>query len=429
MVRAFALGIAVLVVLGLALSLGLRLYGGQRLARAQAGFVAQGLSLDLQSYELPPVPREQNAAAWLEAGAAAIVWSVDDEKAIFASTGEPVEAWDDERMRRLQAIVVMNQGALATLHRAERLPASSFDIPYREGDRARLPDLMALRRASTLLLTDGRLALRAHDEGRTIRSLAGLTRLADALSREATLVTQLLGHAVDAHLVALAGEVATAPAPWLFGSASAALSAAAPSHDRLERLRRALAFDSAAISNWMELEGGGPLGPPGETGADRARWFFTVTGLTKLTRASALESATSQAALLEAPVAALLAERPEATSSAIQIHRWMVEPLARSVQRAVLMARLTLARRQLVHAALVIRARGALANQYPRERPSGTGLDELNPLTRLPLSYSIAVDGSAHLEIPGVTSDLRRFAPRCEIDLPAIEGARSPRER
>jgi hypothetical protein len=421
--RAVGLGLAVLVVLGLAASLALRLYGRERLARAQARFEALGFSLDLKSYELPPIPREQNAGAWLEAGAAGIVWGADDEKVMFSSVAEPVETWDDKRTEKIRTIVAMNRGALETLRRADALPSASFEIPYREGDRARLPDIMALRRASTLVLTAGRLAVRDHDQESAVQSMAGLSRLADALTEEPTLVAQALGYAVDAHLVTLGGDMAIALTPWHVESARATVSAAVSVRDRLERLRRALAFESAAVWSW--LEGDGLSGDPSaDADASRARSIFRLTGLLNLTRASALEASLGEAALLDAPLPALLMERPLPSSSPFLVHRWMAEPLIRSARRAILVARLTLARRQLVHAALVIRALGVAAHRYPTERPSDAELDQPNALTRVPLSYSTSGDGSARVAIPRVPSDLSRFAPWFEINLRAVERAR-----
>jgi hypothetical protein len=420
--RAAGLALATLVVIGLAASLVLRLYGRQRLAAAQAEFQRQGHSLDLASYELPEVPKEENAAAWLEAGAAAIVWGADDEKFAFGSAIVPIEEWDATRIDRLRAIVGVAQGALQTLHRSDALPRASFEIPYREGPTARLPDLMALRRASTLMLTEGRLALHDRDGEGTVRSMAGLSRLTDTLVGESTVIAQIMGDMVDTHALTLAAEAVRDPAPWIAdGPWLGSLAERLPKDDRLVRWRRAFAYESAALSAWLARRGFDD--PSAEGGDPGARLSFSLAGLSSLASAGVLEAAIHQTALVDAPLPALLADPAKSLSSPLQVHRWWAEPLTRAARRSAFNARFTQAQRQLVRASLVLRAMGAGARAYPAGRPPQAGLDQPDALTAMPLRYEVAADGSARVEIPGVSIDLvkiaRRYPAFLAIDLPS----------
>ena len=67
--RALGLTLGMLVLLALAASLALRVYGQRRLTKARSALSQQGVSLDLASYAPPKVPKEENAAAWFQAGA------------------------------------------------------------------------------------------------------------------------------------------------------------------------------------------------------------------------------------------------------------------------------------------------------------------------------------------------------------------------
>jgi hypothetical protein len=65
-------------------------------------------------------------------------------------------------------------------------------------------------------------------------------------------------------------------------------------------------------------------------------------------------------------------------------------------------ARLNLAGRQLLRAAIAIRSSGLRDGRYP-DAPRAVGLDEPNVLTGRPLTYRREADGSVRVEIPGVT--------------------------
>jgi hypothetical protein len=423
-VRTLALGLAVLVVLGLLASLALRLYGRQRLATARAAFEGQGFSLALDSYELPAVPKGENAAAWLEAGAAAIVWSTEDPGFALSPPGMSVGG-DATRARKLRDLLEANHGAMETLHRADSLPRASFEIPYREGATARLPDLMGLRRASSLLLLQGRLALHDHDGEGVLASLRGLSRLADALTGESTLVMLLVGDAVEADALVFATEVVSDPSSWLANSGRLEeLKAALPTTNRLAQLRRALAWEGAVAEAWL-VRGGLFREAFEEATTHRARVLLKVTGFEPLTRAAVLEAALRQVTFLDASFPVLMAGAPRPASSPLFLPRFMAEMLTPSAVRAVLSVRLTLAERQLVRAALTLRAQGVGGRAYPPGRPTKAGLDEPNALTGLPLQYSLAADGSARLEIPGVTTEQMKGVRRnpvlgLGVSLPAV---------
>jgi hypothetical protein len=98
----------------------------------------------------------------------------------------------------------------------------------------------------------------------------------------------------------------------------------------------------------------------------------------------------------------------------------MAEPLTRAARRAARRTRLTLARRQLVRAALVLRSTAATHGRYPTDPPGDAGLDEPNALTAMPLVYAAAPDGSALVEVPGLPNDgLGNGYPPVRLVLPA----------
>ena len=117
LLRAATLALCVLVVLGLAASLALRIVGRIRLARAEEAMRRQGLSLDLGSYAPPPVPRGENAAVYFQAGSAATLLNTQDRTLLRSLWRHPSPEWSEEQVRKVRAALDANHGALEMLHR------------------------------------------------------------------------------------------------------------------------------------------------------------------------------------------------------------------------------------------------------------------------------------------------------------------------
>ena len=91
-----------------------------------AGFVSAGepqqrydfADSSAADFEKPPLPDEENAAAWLQAGAAAIVWTEREKGVIGEATLAPYDGWPEGHWSQVRATLNRHRGALETLHRA-----------------------------------------------------------------------------------------------------------------------------------------------------------------------------------------------------------------------------------------------------------------------------------------------------------------------
>ena len=202
----------------------------RRIVIVAAGFVILGLAgtlavqlvranddigSKLADLELAAVPPEQNAAQWLVAGAAAVVWSDDDLRAIGEASNGPYSEWSPELVGSVREALERQRGALETLHRAATLERSSYDIDYSHGLRAEMPDLLSLLKACRLLLAEARVAAADGDQDRAIVALATMGRFASSLERESAILTALVGVACERMMLRAAAEVLVCGQPWI----------------------------------------------------------------------------------------------------------------------------------------------------------------------------------------------------------------------
>jgi hypothetical protein len=424
--RALGLTLGVLFVLALAGSLALRVYGQRRLGKARSALAQEGVLLDPTSYESPRIPEAENAAVWFQAGAAAVVLSKEDRTFILASSRLPSQEWDEERTRRARALLAVNHGALETLHRGAALSRSSFELRYREGAATPIPDERALRNAAGLLVAEGRLALRDGDEGRLLLAERSVSHLADTMTREPILIMQVVGNFIEQQALSLASEVIVGPRD--LQTALAGLGGALSTGDRLPELRRSFGCEAAMMSTLFD---GGQLLDDSLLPDDTRRTLsvLNISGYARLTHATLLEALLYQRALIDAPIGTLLAEDPAPPTSPLQMHRWLAASLTPAARRAALAARLNLADRQLVGAAIVIRNAGLRQNAYPSKAPREAAASQPNALTGLPLRYTVDASGLARIEIPGVTAEQlggSHMNPLLKLDLPVPRPARAP---
>jgi hypothetical protein len=423
--RGLGMMLGVLVLLALAGSLALRVYGDRRLARARSALEQQGVSLSLASYELPEVPKEENAAVWFQAGAAAVVLSREDRTLMFASARLPSQEWDDERTQRVRALLAVNHGALETLHRGAPLSRSSFEVEYRKGASARMPG-SGLRTAAGLVVAEGRLALRDGNEQVFLLAESTVSRLADAMTREPVLITQIEGDYVEKHALFLAVEVVAGAKD--FPHALARLGDALPTGDRLAELRRSLGCEAAMMSTMFDA--GRELDDllVGPDGSWHTLSLLNASGYARLIHAALVEASLRQRTVIDAPLETLLAFAWQRPLRSRWPHRWLAETLSPVAGRVALETRLTLAARQLVRAAIDVRAAGLRDGRYPATAPDGTAFSQPNALNGRPLRYTRDGSGSARIEIPGVTAKELWDAhgrPLLGLDLPAPRAAKA----
>jgi hypothetical protein len=422
--RALGLMLGVLVLLALAGSLALRVYGDRRLAKARNALEQQGVSLGLASYDLPEVPKEENAAVWFQAGAAAVVLGKEDRTFMFASARLPGQEWDDERTQKVRALLAVNHGALETLHRGAPLSRSSFEVEYRKGASARMPG-SGLRTAAGLLVAEGRLALRDGNEEGFLLAERTASRLADAMTREPAMITQIEGDYVEKHALFLAVEVVAGPKD--FPHALAGLGGALPTGDRLAEVRRSFGCEAAMMSTMFDAGGQFDDLLVGPDGSWHTLSVLNASGYARLIHAGYVEASLRQRTVIDAPLETLLAVAWQRPPRSRWPHRWLAEVFTPIMGHAALGARLTLAARQVVRAAIDVRAAGLRDGRYPAITPEGTAFSQPNALNGRPLLYTLAASGSARVEIPGVTA--KRLwdphgRPLLAVDLPAPRPAK-----
>jgi hypothetical protein len=114
--------------------------------------------------------------------------------------------------------------------------------------------------------------------------MAGLSRLAEALTAESTLVAQLMANAVDSHIVGFGAEIAAAPPHGSPNPRVRCPLRAMSKGDRLGRLRTSFGYEAAAFSDWLG-RGGAPRRSVPDAGWRHVRLLCKVTGWTALARA------------------------------------------------------------------------------------------------------------------------------------------------
>ena len=114
-----------------------------RVARVVGAVEVQQLhdltDLSAKELEKPPLSDEDNAAAWLQAGAAAIVWVEAEKTAVGEATLKPHDAWPTGLSSQVRAALDRHRGALETLHRAAAIERSNYGIAYGQGLAAEIP--------------------------------------------------------------------------------------------------------------------------------------------------------------------------------------------------------------------------------------------------------------------------------------------------
>lgn len=179
---------------------------------------------ELSTFEKAPIPDQENAARWLEAGAGAVVWSKEDKQVIGKATMSPFTRWEADLEERVRAVIENHRGAIATLNKAIGLDQSSYLIRYSQGNQSEVPDCVPLIWSARFLLVEARLGFGSCEPDEGFRATATLERLASTLDEESTIVTVLIGAATERMLLIVATEFITTDSPYRI------------SNDDLERL-------------------------------------------------------------------------------------------------------------------------------------------------------------------------------------------------
>ncbi len=341
-------------------------------------------------FEEPAIPDQDNAARWLEAGAAAIVWSEADSDAVGAASTTPFTGWGPELEGEVRAALHRHAGALATLHQAVGAPAAGFGLRYSEGMDLEPPELLPLLRAARLLVVEARMAFADGDEGQGVLALATLHRTATALEQERTLITALVGIAVDRMLQVVAAEAVSADRPWAsqepFLAQVETITAGFGTRRMLERVTEAwstlFCFYLGSDARSFTLASGESVDFASGCGcADIEGAAFRVMDLVDRpygTATTAFDDLATDTACGEGTLGDL-------------------EGFSKAVARAQAVD----AQRQLVEALVALRRLGRESGAYPSERPDIEPLTRPDPFTGRPLIYVFNADGTVTLDLDG----------------------------
>jgi hypothetical protein len=196
--RRWALLLAGLIVVALAVTWGARWYSTHRLERAMRRFEAEAGSLDLAAYAPPAIEdRRQNAALWLRAGADALYFDPRQSALLerrIVALGEP---WPADDTAAFGALLADHAAARQLLGRAALLERSSFEIRYQDGADADIPDFLTLLRAGRLLAVECDFRQQRGETDAALAALHLLERLTAAQRSESVLIALLAGSATE----------------------------------------------------------------------------------------------------------------------------------------------------------------------------------------------------------------------------------------
>ena len=209
--RGLGLALAGLVLVVLVGSLILRVTGQVRLERAIERFEARHGSIDVLAQghrsNPPKIPSDENAAAWFRAGASAIVWSKSDETLVGASDWISLADLQPDELQQLQQVLDEQAAARSLFHRGAGCTRSNWQIPYKKGVSADIPDLLEIMWGARLLRLEASLALldgRHEDALDSIRTMMALSR---STRDEDSLIVGLIGVAIQRTSWELAAEL------------------------------------------------------------------------------------------------------------------------------------------------------------------------------------------------------------------------------
>ncbi len=385
------------------LLIGLMAVTGVRVARVVGAGEPQQVydltDLDALDLEKPPLADEENAAAWLQAGAAAIIWTEAEKATIGEATLAPYDRWPTGLWTQVRAVLHRHRGALETLHRAAPIERSNYGIRYSEGVAAEMPaDLLGLLDASRLLMVEARIAIVDGDERVTLTALETMARLATSLQDEPTTITTLVGIACERMMLTVAAELAESEQPRLASDdVLNELEQTLPTTEAREIVARL--FDAWTAVLEVELNRRATAAEVESTPAiDRARLHQLQSELIELV---GVPYGTDPARFGNPIEGVVLESDPQVVLEDVQGFVKVIERL-QALQ----------AQRQLVHAGIAVRRVAFDDGVYPVERPAIAELIHHDPFTGRRLVYEPRVDGSVEIALDGAVALLEQIIPQ-----------------
>lgn len=308
-VRRRGVVLAIAIVVLLAATLALRLYSGARLERALRSFeTATG---GLRFVELAPPriePRKDNAAFWLRSGVELLIY--DENEFYQRRVREIGSPWSEADQQAFLALLAANEPARSLMDRAASLERSSFEVEYREGAEAEIPNFLPFLHAARLLGVECDFHQQRGELDRALATLHLLERLAAVQRAEPMLISLLTGVATERmYLDRLEAILRDARDP-------AVLRAVAQDLDHLEAATvepgKVFAADVGAGYPTMLRRGfDWPEGfpePPSRAVLRRLRPLLWATGLDRLNAAIFVEAGQRAVASVQQPAAAMSPE-------------------------------------------------------------------------------------------------------------------------
>jgi len=160
----------------------------------------------------PTIPDEENAARWLQAGADAIVWSKENQKAIGEAAILPYREWNPELIETVRSVLDNNGDALKILAKARNLRDSSYGFEDSQSRELRLKSALQLMRAARLLADQARMGFGSCDFRNAYGALETLGKMASTLEDECNIVAVLIGIGIDRIYLSVAADAVTADA-------------------------------------------------------------------------------------------------------------------------------------------------------------------------------------------------------------------------
>lgn len=390
--RAAVIVVAALILLLLAGTLALRLYGNHRLDRVMARFGREVGSLELREYMLKPVPRMENASTWLEGGSGGIVLTRRDKRLMGRVHARDAFEFEPAEREQIREILERCAPALELLRRARDLERSSYGIRYWNARDAKLPPLLELMHARDVLYLDGALALSEQRTDDALEAYETLASLAASLQRERFIIILLMGLHTERTQLRLARGLLTSGVAE--DETLDRLERRIADNDLLQIGRETLAADTASMMASMRY---------GTVGFWGARWFQAAYG--SLLSAQILEGHRRFGERLSLTYPAYLENKPQFND--LGFGRLYLYDM--HVTKGLLDA--ALSQRRLTRLAIGLQRLRLAQGAFPESLDRLPAAAELDRLTETRPTYERRADGSAHLELPGAEEMLRQLRP------------------
>ena len=407
--RGFVLAFAILALVLLVVHTALGAWARHRWSASSALYEKRVGSLDLTSWELPDVPAVRNAATWIAKGAAALVLDrrPGTGPTVPGVVSKAPSEWSPEEVAALRDAITLNRDGLAVLAHARGLEESSFGIPLRQGNEAKLPNLLEIINATKLVFARGNLALLDGDRAAAVQDTTLLGAVAMALQREHALIVQLIGIAVEKYQLRLAHTLVQDPA--LTAEELKQIEGSVLRGDVRAAFATSVAAGGAAIcSEFRETGAGVASGTHTESVPEAFRVLRPVVG--DASAAYCLDSYREIAAALDAPSSRLrdrldrAQKRLDESWGTRLVSKLVLPNLVNASERASVNLEL----RRLTLAAATLRDRARADGAYPSDLaglPPGAAPD---PEGAGQWTYERLPDGSARLSAPATAALARK---------------------